>query len=151
MVVALSIHSIFEGMAIGLEETESGVWKLFLAVSLHATAILFCIGTEMVAMDTKIYNMVVYMMILSIITPLGVLFGIIATLKEDQASGEQVMIIGVLQGLAGGTLLYITFYEVLSRDKLTKYGMTGILGALAVMTGFMIMTIMEAGAGEHSL
>jgi hypothetical protein len=33
-----------------------------------------------------------------------------------------------LQGLAGGTLLYITFFEVLSRDKLVKYGMTGILG-----------------------
>jgi hypothetical protein len=35
-----------------------------------------------------------------------------------------------LQGLAGGTLLYITFFEVLSRDKLVKYGMTGILGKL---------------------
>merc|ERR1719153_674024 len=68
----------------------------------------------------------------------------------DQASGEQILIIGVLQGLAGGTLLYITFFEVLARDKLSKYGMSGLLGALAVMLGFMVMAGMEAGHGGHS-
>ena len=29
------------------------------------------------------------------------------------------------QGLAAGTLLYITFFEVLAKDKLSKYGMSG--------------------------
>jgi hypothetical protein len=28
----------------GLEETSSGVWKLFTAVIIHAIAIVFCIG-----------------------------------------------------------------------------------------------------------
>ena len=31
----------------GLEQNESGVWKLFLAVAIHSSAIIFCIGTEM--------------------------------------------------------------------------------------------------------
>jgi hypothetical protein len=42
----------------------------------------------------------------------------------------------LLQGLAGGTLLYITFFEVLSRDKLVKYGMTGFLGTYLVTTNY---------------
>jgi len=150
MVLALSIHSIFEGMAIGLEETQTGVWKLFLAVSIHATAILFCIGTEMIAINTTRCRIVMYMVVLSVVTPIGVLIGIIVTIHMDQASGEQILIIGVLQGLAGGTLLYITFFEVLARDKLSKYGMSGLLGALAVMLGFMVMAGMEAGHGGHS-
>merc|ERR1712106_832963 len=150
MVMALSIHSIFEGMAIGLEETEAGVWKLFLAVSIHATAIVFCIGTEMIASNTRKSKIVMYMVVLSIVTPIGVLIGIIVTVHMEQASGEHVRVIGVLQGLAGGTLLYITFFEVLARDKLAKYGMSGLLGALAVMVGFTFMAAMEAGAGGHS-
>ena len=150
MVLALSIHSIFEGMTIGLEETESGVWKLFLAVSLHATAIVFCIGTEMIAMNTRIYKIVMYMVVLSIVSPIGVLIGIIVTLHMDQASGEQVLVIGVLQGLAGGTLLYITFFEVLAKDKLSKYGMSGIMGAFTLIMGFIAMTVMDARSGGHS-
>ena len=29
------LSSLFEGMAIGLEQMESGVWQLFLAVAIH--------------------------------------------------------------------------------------------------------------------
>ena len=32
---------------LGLEETESGVWKLFAAIIVHAIAIVFCIGNKM--------------------------------------------------------------------------------------------------------
>ena len=45
VLVALSVHSLFEGMAVGLEETSVGVWQLFLAIAIHSTAIVFCIGT----------------------------------------------------------------------------------------------------------
>jgi hypothetical protein len=33
--------------ALGLEETTSGVWKLFTAVIIHAVAIVFCIGEQL--------------------------------------------------------------------------------------------------------
>merc|ERR1712013_710507 len=69
VVLALSIHSVFEGMAIGLEEDQAGVWKLFLAVAIHAAAIVFCIGTEMMASRVKKKMIVMYMVVLSIVTP----------------------------------------------------------------------------------
>jgi len=150
VVLALSIHSIFEGMAIGLEEKESGVWKLFLAVAIHATAILFCIGTEMIADNTRTALIVTYMVVLSIVTPIGVVIGIIVTEYMEEASGEHVLAIGVLQGLAAGSLLYITFCEVLTRENLGKYGMSRLVGALSVMVGFIFMAAMEAGATGHS-
>ena len=53
VVVALSVHSLFEGMAIGLEESSSGVWTLMLAISIHAVPIVFCIGTDMISSGLK--------------------------------------------------------------------------------------------------
>jgi len=149
VVLALSIHSVFEGMAIGLEEKEAGVWKLFLAVAIHATAIIFCIGTEMIADNTQTSLIVIYMVVLSLVTPIGVVIGIIVTEHMEQASGEHVLAIGVLQGLAAGSLLYITFCEVLTRENLGKYGMSRMVGAMAVLVGFTFMAAMEAGAQGH--
>ena len=46
LVVALCFHSIFEGMAIGLQTSTKDVWFLFIAVLLHELAIMFCIGNH---------------------------------------------------------------------------------------------------------
>jgi len=151
-VMALSVHSLFEGMAIGLDETQSGVWLLTGAISLHAVPIVFCIGTDMLTSGVKKMKLIVYMIILSLNTPIGILIGIIVTLHKDENddSGGHILAIGILQGLAAGTLLYITFFEVLARDKLTKYGMSGLAGALAVILGFAFMGGMEAIGPGHS-
>jgi hypothetical protein len=55
-----------------------------------------------------------------------------------------------LQGLAGGTLLYITFYEVLDKDKLSKLGMNGLGGCFLLILGFSVMAGLEA-AGTFSI
>jgi len=72
------------------------------------------------------------------------------TVKLQQPLSSQVQtkcyftvgdtLVGILQGLAGGTLLYITFFEVLDRTKLEKSGMDGILGVILMLIGFGFMT-----------
>jgi zinc transporter ZupT len=152
VVIALSVHSLFEGMAIGLEEENSGVWKLTLAITIHAIPIVFCVGTDMLTSGVKKMKLIIYIIVLSLNTPIGILIGIIVTIHKGDTdeSGGHVLLIGILQGLAAGTLLYITFFEVLARDKLTKYGMSGLAGALAVMLGFALMGGMEAAGHGHS-
>jgi hypothetical protein len=54
-------------------------------------------------------------------------------------------------GLAGGTLLYVTFFEVLEREKLEKVGMTGLLGAFLLIIGFSMMAGLEAVGKLSSL
>ena len=150
--LALSVHSLFEGMAIGLEEENSGVWKLTLAITIHAIPIVFCVGTDMLTSGVKKMKLIIYIIVLSLNTPIGILIGIIVTIHKGDTdeSGGHVLLIGILQGLAAGTLLYITFFEVLARDKLTKYGMSGLAGALAVMLGFALMGGMEAAGHGNS-
>jgi len=80
------------------------------------------------------------------------IIGIILTLHVDTESASQTLVIGILQGIAGGTLLYVTFYEVLEREKLERIGMTGLLGCLLIVLGFGLMAGLEAAGGhDHSV
>ena len=92
----------------------------------------------------KKLHITIYFLTLGIVTPIGVVIGIVATYNASSAGGAQDLVIAILQGLAGGTLLYITFYEVLDREKLGKNGMTGILGCLLLLAGFAGMAGLEA-------
>jgi len=149
IVLALSVHSLFEGMAVGLEEESDGVWQLFLAIAIHSIAIVFCIGMELVSSGTRKPRIILSMVVLSIVTPLGVVLGITFTVHGQTENGPHVLLVGILQGIAGGTLLYITFFEVLSREKLARYGMSGLMGAFVIMLGFTLMAALNA-VGGHS-
>ena len=56
----------------------------------------------------------------------------------------QTLVIGILQGLAAGTLLYIAFYEVLEKEKLSKTGMGGMTGFVFLFLGFAFMAGVQA-------
>ena len=85
------------------------------------------------------------MITLAFVTPLGVVIGMIITeYFTAEQTGTHVMVMGLLQGLAGGTLLYITFYEVLDREKLERTGMNGMAGCFLLILGFSIMAGIEA-------
>ena len=128
----------------GLQLTSPDVWKLFLAVALHDIPVHFCIGMEMYNGGIKKWNIVMYFLILGIITPIGIVIGMIVTYHAGGGDGAQTIAIGVLQALSGGTLLYVTFYEVLDRQKLAKAGMDGILGWFLIICGFAFMAALEA-------
>ena len=91
------------------------------------------------------FQIFLYMFTLASVTSLGIIIGMVITdyaVSDD--SGLQTLVIGLLQGLAGGTLLYITFYEVLDKEKLAKLGMTGLGGCLLLILGFSLMAGLEA-------
>ena len=131
-------------MAVGLQQKNSDVWKLFAAIGIHSVAIVFCISVEMINSRTKKLHIILYISVFALIASMGVVIGIIVTEHTDNESGVHTLVIGILQGLAGGTLLYITFYEVMDREKLVKAKMTGVLGFAFLFFGFAFMAGLEA-------
>lgn len=81
IVLALSVHELFEGLAIGLEDSASKVWYMLVAVSCHKLVIAFCIGVELVAMSTKKSLHVLYVFTFAVVSPLGIGVGILVTEK----------------------------------------------------------------------
>jgi zinc transporter 1/2/3 len=74
IVLALSVHELFEGLAVGLESSTGDVYYMFAAVSAHKFVIAFCIGVELLVQKTKLWLAVVYIFVYSIVSPMGEFF-----------------------------------------------------------------------------
>lgn len=131
IVLALSVHELFEGLAVGLEGTTATVWYMFGAVAAHKFVIAFCVGVELIVARTSFWLAIGYIFIYSVVSPLGIGIGIF--LSNGSNADDMEVISVVLQGLASGTLLYVIFFEVLSKDR------SGLWQYLAVFIGFFFM------------
>lgn len=49
VILALSLHAVFEGIALGLTHTSSSVWFLFFAIACHKYVISFCVGMQFIS------------------------------------------------------------------------------------------------------
>ncbi|CAG4986757.1 unnamed protein product [Colias eurytheme] len=143
IVLALSIHELFEGLAVGLESCTSSVWYMLGAVSAHKLVIAFCIGVELIATRTKTYLSIIYITTFAIVSPLGIGIGILLVGGEGATAAGAYSV--VLQGLASGTLLYVIFFEIWKSDR------SGILQYLAALVGFGLMFGLQLLTGHsHS-
>lgn len=131
IVMALSVHELFEGLAVGLEDEPSNVWYMFGSVAAHKLVIAFCIGVELMVHKTKTWLMLVYIFIYAIVSPLGIGIGILVS-NNGENDGYLIASV-ILQGLASGTLLYVIFFEILAKHK------EGIVQFIAVVIGFFLM------------
>ncbi|KAI5643193.1 ZIP zinc transporter domain-containing protein [Phthorimaea operculella] len=77
IVLALSIHELFEGLAVGLESSANKVWFMFGAVSAHKYIIAFCIGVELLVAGTKRWLSILYIFTFSFVSALGIGVGIL--------------------------------------------------------------------------
>lgn len=71
VVLALSFHSVMEGLAIGLEENMEKMVFLFLAVSIHECTILFCIGINLATSCSSLTNIILNIIVLTLVSPFG--------------------------------------------------------------------------------
>ncbi|XP_043272674.1 zinc transporter ZIP1-like isoform X2 [Venturia canescens] len=143
IVLGLSVHELFEGLAIGLESSTSYVWYMFGAVAAHKFVIAFCIGVELIASRTNRFLTVVYVCTFAVVSPMGIGIGMALTGSDTTAASGPLAVI--LQGVATGTLLYVVFFEILQhhRDGLHQY--------LSILVGFLVMFGLQiATAHSHS-
>ncbi|CAH0756365.1 unnamed protein product [Diatraea saccharalis] len=131
IVLALSIHELFEGLAVGLESSTSNVWYMLGAISAHKLVIAFCIGIELIATKTKTWLAVVYITTFAIVSPIGIGIGMLLVGGEGATAAGVYSV--VLQGLASGTLLYVIFFEIWKGDR------TGMMQFGAALIGFFLM------------
>ncbi|CAH0728357.1 unnamed protein product, partial [Brenthis ino] len=135
IVLALSIHELFEGLAVGLEASSRNVWYMFGAVSAHKYIIAFCIGVEFLVAGTKKWLSIVYIFTFSFVSALGIGIGILLV-GGAGATGAGVYSV-VLQGIACGTLMYVVFFEIWRQDN------TGLLSFAFSLLGFVVMVSLD--------
>ncbi|XP_018310907.1 zinc transporter ZIP1 isoform X2 [Mycetomoellerius zeteki] len=143
IVLGLSVHELFEGLAIGLESSANHVWYMFLAVASHKFVIAFCIGIELIASRTRPYLSVIYTCAFAVVSPLGIGIGMALVGGGSAATSGPLAVI--LQGLASGTLLFVVFFEILQEHR------TGLRQYFSILFGFLVMFCLQIlTAHSHS-
>lgn len=101
------------------------------AVAAHKLVIAFCISVELIAIRTKTWLTVIYIVVYAIVSPIGIGIGILLVGGEGATAAGVYSV--VLQGLASGTLLYVIFFEIWKNDR------EGLLQYFAAVAGFGLM------------
>lgn len=138
IVSAFSMHSIFDGVAIGSQDSVEKVWTIFFAISCHKLIIVAVVGFELYSatLESHLWTLV-HLTIFSIMSPIGILLVIIAQNSLKVTSDDPVMIL--LQSFATGTLLYIIFVEILQPKEDRFHTRNRSTKILSLIVGFALM------------
>lgn len=138
MVFALSLHSVFEGLAIGLQKSSQDVLRIFGAVMIHKSIIAFTLGLNLMHSRFTKCSMIKCVILFSVMSPIGAAAG---TLISDLGTGLSLMLTdGILQGLATGTFVYVTFFEVLPHELNAREDK--LLKVMCLIFGFSIVSLL---------
>ena len=114
LLIALSFHSVFEGLAIGLQKEMAEFISLFLAVIAHKAVMAFSLGMTLAQSALTAKQYLASLLIFSLASPIGIGIGMLVV-DMDQSLAADVAN-AILQGIACGTFLYVTFFEVLPHE-----------------------------------
>lgn len=135
ILLALTIHGLFEGISIGIACSAKEVWYSLTVVSSDKFIIAFCLGMEIVASRTKTSMAIVYIFIYAALSSLGIGMGAFVNNFSMKCSE---MITLVLQGFAAGALLFVVFFEILLDETRRGFGQY-----FAVLGGFTTMLLIS--------
>ncbi|XP_022623979.1 zinc transporter ZIP1 isoform X1 [Seriola dumerili] len=132
--LSLSLHSVFEGLAIGLQDTDSKVLEICIAILVHKSIIVFSLSVKLVQSAVRPLWVAAYIGVFALMSPLGIAIGI-SVMEAQLEAGALIQ--AILEGLAAGTFIYITFLEILPHE-LNSPGKQ-LLKVLFILLGFSIM------------
>ena len=135
LLIALSLHMVFDGLAIGLLEEDKKVWALLLALSIHKVLVFLSVGIETFELLKSLPKSVLLMFFFALVSPIGITIGVAVTESEDELA--QSVASAVLQSVAAGTFIYVTFFEILQKEY--EGGHPGMTKVMCTVVGFALI------------
>ncbi|ESO04398.1 hypothetical protein HELRODRAFT_172780 [Helobdella robusta] len=188
--LALIIHSVIEGFALGLVNTSLQLWTLFTAIIIHKTVVATTCGIRLAEnfstavqknlnvfyrknvddsdsdtgqIETNVNNddqtdinpndfrgvsqcktshkAYTSAFIFSLSSPFGILLGILISLFQHSNSRSNSLFAVILQGLATGTFLFVSLFEVIF-PQLTQAHME-LFDSLLCFFGFFLLVLLR--------
>ncbi|KAJ8398466.1 hypothetical protein AAFF_G00427210 [Aldrovandia affinis] len=143
LVFSLSLHSVFEGLAVGLQRDRQKVLEICMALLLHKSIIAFSLSLKLTQGRLRRAAVTGCLLLFSVMSPLGIGVGI--ALTEAKSTPQHQLARSTLEGLAAGTFIYITFMEILPHElgtpqyRIPKVAL--LLTGFAVITGVLFIKI----------
>ncbi|XP_038898031.1 zinc transporter 11 [Benincasa hispida] len=120
LIVALCFHSVFEGIAIGVAETEADAWKALWTISLHKVFAAIAMGIALLRMipNRPLLSSAAYSFAFAISSPIGIAIGIV--IDATTQGGAADWIFAISMGLACGVFIYVSINHLLSKGYTPK-------------------------------
>lgn len=112
LMIGLSVHSLFEGVSLGLSTDTKSTFIMALAIFLHKGAAGMSLGISMQKTfgDQGRVFVTTLMIFFAFFTPIGIFFGAVI------AAGEHPLLKIIFNCLAAGTFLYIACSEIIVEE-----------------------------------
>ncbi|XP_058209631.1 zinc transporter 11-like [Rhododendron vialii] len=120
LIVALCFHSVFEGIAIGVAETEANAWKALWTICLHKIFAAIAMGIALLRMipDRPLLSCAAYAFAFAISSPIGVAIGIVIDATTQGAVADWIYAISM--ALACGVFFYVSINHLLAKGYLPQ-------------------------------
>lgn len=146
--VAMSFHSLLEGFALGVQDDNTAVWTLFVSLLLHKCIESFSVGLQISrSNEGKSKIVIATILIYSIMTPLGACAGTFLQNYGENTLAKQMTIV-ILEGMAAGTFIYVTFFEILAPEKFNRFSDWKQFSS--ILFGFLVITLLQLVFGHEA-
>ncbi|KAF6032968.1 hypothetical protein EB796_008764 [Bugula neritina] len=150
LVITLGLHTLFEGMAIGLVDDINWLITLVLAVVLHESCCAVALGVNLGQQSISRKTAIVVCVVFSLMMPVGIGMGLALGSVRGLAG---LILTAILQGVATGTFIYVLFIEIIpasiSNSKSVVHLVLMFCGC-ALMTLIIIFTHSHGKSVNHS-
>lgn len=135
LLLAISMHSVFEGIALGLQNDISRALHLFVAVVIHECLVAVALGVNSASVQLSTRKNVKFAIAFAATIPLGVLLGV-SIGHTPGLTGRAVS--AFFQGFAAGIFLHVVFQDFLPVELSNKKDR--MFKVLFFFLGFVILT-----------
>lgn len=146
LVIAIGIHSAFEGLVVGVATDYSALFSIMIAILAHKWAEAITVGVSIgkAKMDVKMNILLIF--IFAISTPIGISVG-------HWLSDKGEALKALMNALSAGTFLYISAVEIFAEEfagESRKYGrfLASFIGVV-MMIGVWYLEVWSMSDSEH--
>jgi solute carrier family 39 (zinc transporter), member 1/2/3 len=115
LVILLSIHSVLAGIALGIETALASFIIIFIAIIVHKGSAAFALGVSMRREGLAKNSMMKLMILFSLMTPLGIIFG--SVLSSFLKANPGHLAEAAFNAIAAGTFIYMAFHIIKVKDE----------------------------------
>uniref|UniRef100_A0A914EBZ2 Uncharacterized protein n=1 Tax=Acrobeloides nanus TaxID=290746 RepID=A0A914EBZ2_9BILA len=138
-VMAIIFHSTFDGLSLGVQDSDFSILSLFFGLMVHKSVVAFSVGLRLIRCHKeRTYFVVLMIFLFAITSPIFAGIGmLIENLSDNNVTKNKVSTILVSASM--GTFLYISFFEMLAPERENDKGT--IWNLIATFVGFGIIAV----------
>lgn len=146
LLLSLGVHSVLEGITLGLQSRVPQLLRLFLGVLLHESLVALAVGVSLARAGLRVRTALPLAAVFAVAIPAGQALGIAL---GRQPSPSAVAANAFLQALAAGTFVHVTFLEIIPEGLGPPVAdRTTVPKLLCIAAGFGALTLLSSLAED---